>query len=84
MKSDRLALGLLLGILSAMGWSEGAIARPVADTSLGLERSIVTPLLLSPGTDRIDGGAIRGINLFHSFTRFNIEEGRVVNFSNPT
>ena len=34
-------------------------------------------------SDRIDGGAIRGSNLFHSFQRFDIGTGRSVFFSNP-
>ena len=33
--------------------------------------------------DRIDGGAIRGANLFHSFSEFNIDEGQRVYFGNP-
>jgi filamentous hemagglutinin family protein len=35
-----------------------------------------------PG-DRITGGVRRGANLFHSFTRFSVEEGRGVYFENP-
>ncbi|MBO9999533.1 MAG: filamentous hemagglutinin N-terminal domain-containing protein, partial [Cyanobacteria bacterium SID2] len=38
---------------------------------------------IDPLVDRIDGGAIRGENLFHSFQEFNIEEGHTVNFSDP-
>ncbi|MCG5060680.1 MAG: filamentous hemagglutinin N-terminal domain-containing protein [Limnoraphis sp. WC205] len=34
-------------------------------------------------TLRIDGGAVRGGNLFHSFQEFNIREGRGAYFSNP-
>ena len=34
-------------------------------------------------SDRIDGGAIRGSNLFHSFQQFNIGEGRGAYFANP-
>lgn len=33
--------------------------------------------------ERIDGGAVRGANLFHSFTEFNINDGQQVYFSNP-
>lgn len=32
---------------------------------------------------RIDGGTIRGSNLFHSFSQFNISEGQQVYFANP-
>ena len=86
MKDDRLTIGLLVGWAIVMGgvMHPGEVkARPVADNTLGSERSVVTPLLVSPGTDRIDGGAIRGINLFHSFSRFNVDAGRIVNFANP-
>ena len=86
MKGDRLTLGLLVGWTIVMGGvmhPTEVKARPVADNTLGSERSVVTPLLVSPGTDRIDGGAIRGLNLFHSFSRFNVDAGRIVNFANP-
>nr|WP_299485883.1 filamentous hemagglutinin N-terminal domain-containing protein [Acaryochloris sp. IP29b_bin.137] len=34
--------------------------------------------------DRIDGGATRGSNLFHSFEAFNVDVGRSVYFANPS
>ena len=74
MKVDRLTFGLLIGFVSLLGWNDGAIAQPVPDTTLGIETSIVTPF--SATGDRIDGGATRGINLFHSFREFNIGTGR--------
>jgi filamentous hemagglutinin family protein len=48
---------------------------------LGVESSVVTPL--NPQVDRIDGGAIRGANLFHSFQEFNVGEGQGTYFANP-
>ncbi|MEM1367200.1 MAG: filamentous hemagglutinin N-terminal domain-containing protein [Cyanobacteria bacterium P01_H01_bin.15] len=56
-----------------------------ADTSLGSESSLIVTDVEVRGaiSDRIDGGAIRGSNLFHSFTEFNVSEGRGVYFSNP-
>jgi filamentous hemagglutinin family protein len=33
--------------------------------------------------ERIDGGAIRGSNLLHSFQEFNVGEGRSLYFANP-
>ncbi|MDJ0675288.1 MAG: filamentous hemagglutinin N-terminal domain-containing protein [Calothrix sp. MO_167.B42] len=57
------------------------------DTTLGNENSVVTPNVdLGKGipTDRIDGGATRGNNLFHSFSNFNVDAGRGAYFSNPT
>jgi filamentous hemagglutinin family protein len=42
---------------------------------------VVTPL--DTLHDQIDGGAVRGSNLFHSFQDFNIDDGRGTFFSNP-
>ncbi len=56
-------------------------AQIIPDNTLGNESSQVN----SPdsNTQQIDGGAIRGDNLFHSFQEFNVNEGNTVNFSNP-
>jgi filamentous hemagglutinin family protein len=51
------------------------------DTTLGSENSQVTPV--SPTIDRIERGARRGINLFHSFEEFNVDERHTVLFANP-
>ncbi|GET37943.1 filamentous hemagglutinin outer membrane protein [Microseira wollei NIES-4236] len=60
------------------------VAQIVPDDSLGAERSVVMPDGIGGlPSDRIDGGAIRGSNLFHSFSEFNIQEGRGAYFSNP-
>ncbi|NJM22959.1 MAG: filamentous hemagglutinin N-terminal domain-containing protein [Richelia sp. SM1_7_0] len=56
-------------------------AQIIPDNTLGSEKSVVTPL--NPQVYRIDGGTIRGINLFHSFQDFNIREGNSVYFANP-
>jgi len=55
------------------------------DQTLGTENSIVTPNIKINGilSDRIDGGAVRGRNLFHSLSDLNVAEGRGVYFSNP-
>jgi filamentous hemagglutinin family protein len=54
------------------------------DTTLGRERSRVTPTTINNlSSDRIDGGARRGANLFHSFQEFNINRGRGAYFNNP-
>ncbi|MFN6565792.1 MAG: filamentous hemagglutinin N-terminal domain-containing protein [Dendronalium sp. ChiSLP03b] len=62
------------------------IAQIVPDGTLGTEGSVVTPNIDIKGTpsDRIDGGAVRGTNLFHSFQEFNIGKGRGAYFNNPT
>ncbi|WP_413166584.1 filamentous hemagglutinin N-terminal domain-containing protein [Capilliphycus salinus ALCB114379] len=61
------------------------VAQIVPDNTLGNENSVVTPNVNIRGIDstRIDGGAVRGGNLFHSFQEFNIREGRGAYFSNP-
>ncbi|WP_235623092.1 two-partner secretion domain-containing protein [Tolypothrix sp. PCC 7601] len=55
------------------------------DNTLGAESSLITPNVPINGAnaDRIDGGAVRGSNLFHSFTQFNINDGQRVYFGNP-
>lgn len=68
-----------------MGGGEIVNAQIVPDNTLGAESSVVTPNLNLNGipSDQIDGGAIRGANLFHSFTQFNINAGRGAYFTNP-
>ena len=60
-------------------------AQIVPDNTLGAESSLVTPNVEMNGqlSDRIDGGAIRGSNLFHSFQEFNIDTNGAAYFSNP-
>jgi filamentous hemagglutinin family protein len=55
------------------------------DTTLGIEPSTVTRDVLIQGvlSDRIEGGATRGSNLFHSFSQFNVDTDRGVYFANP-
>ena len=55
-------------------------AQIIPDNTLGSENSIVTPGQLR---DLIEGGAIRGDNLFHSFSEFNVNDGQQVYFVNP-
>lgn len=67
--------------------ANGSIARAQIepDTSLGSESSEVirdVEIRGRPG-DRLEGGARRGSNLFHSFREFGVLEGRAAYFSNP-
>lgn len=75
-------LGLGLAILIAPLTQ----AQIIPDSTLGGENSTVTPnqIINKLLSDRIDGGARRGANLFHSFQEFNINEGQAVYFTNPT
>jgi filamentous hemagglutinin family protein len=60
-------------------------AQITPDGTLGNETSTVTSDALVQGAtaDLIEGGAIRGGNLFHSFQDFNVGEGQRVYFANP-
>jgi filamentous hemagglutinin family protein len=72
--------------LIAAFWVNSANAQITPDASLGSEASKITPNVDIKGlpADRIDGGATRGANLFHSFSEFNIRDSQRVYFSNPT
>jgi filamentous hemagglutinin family protein len=61
-------------------------AQITPDTTFGAESSRLTPNVLIQGgnADRIDGGATRGSNLFHSFSQFNVADGQRLYFSSPT
>ena len=84
----------LLGVFSIIGvlahvifcCENHALAQITPDGTLGNNSSKVTPNVNIKGSaaDRIDGGAIRGANLFHSFQEFNVGESQRVYFANPT
>ncbi|MBT9314836.1 two-partner secretion domain-containing protein [Leptothoe spongobia] len=59
---------------------EELIAQIIPDDTLGSEGSIVID---NGNSDFINGGAIRGANLFHSFQDFNVNTGQQVYFVNP-
>ncbi|MEG4212533.1 two-partner secretion domain-containing protein [Microcoleus sp. S13_B4] len=62
-----------------------AIAQIIPDNSLGAESSRTVPDTINNlPSDRIEGGATRGVNLFHSLREFNIREGRGAYFANPS
>ncbi len=72
-----------LGILCLLliGESDRVGAQIIPDSTLGTSNSIVKQV--TPQAQQIDGGAIRGNNLFHSFTDFNIGDGNRADFANP-
>ncbi|MEH1832657.1 MAG: filamentous hemagglutinin N-terminal domain-containing protein, partial [Nostoc sp.] len=84
----------LLGVLSIIGvlahvifcCENHALAQITPDGTLGNNSSRIIPNVNIKGlpADRIDGGAIRGANLFHSFQEFNVGELQRVYFANPT
>src|SRR4028118_255141 len=60
------------------------IAQILPDRTLGNENSrTVLDTINNLPSDRIEGGAARGVNLFHSFREFNVGEGRGAYFANP-
>lgn len=76
-----LASGLCL---SRLLWPVPATAQINPDGTLGAEQSLVTPGTVNGlPADLIRGGAIRGGNLFHSFTDFNVGNTQRVYFENP-
>ncbi|MFB2924046.1 filamentous hemagglutinin N-terminal domain-containing protein [Aerosakkonema funiforme] len=72
-------------VVSLLAYLYPAGGQIIPDRTLGSENSQVVPNVEIKGvqSDRIDGGAIRGSNLFHSLQEFNIPEGRGAYFSNP-
>ncbi|MEH2084421.1 MAG: filamentous hemagglutinin N-terminal domain-containing protein [Nostoc sp.] len=86
--SDLLGVFSITGVLAHVIFcSENhALAQITPDGTLGNNSSIITPNVNIKGSaaDRIDGGATRGANLFHSFREFNVRESQRVYFNNPT
>ncbi|MEH2371725.1 two-partner secretion domain-containing protein [Nostoc sp.] len=80
-----------LGIVSTLAiagvltfFESFALAQIQKDGTLGSESSIITPKLIDgQPIDQIDGGAVRGTNLFHSFEQFSVSAGRTAYFNNP-
>ena len=83
----QVGIGVTFGMSGAMAlFTTPALAQITPDATLGTERSVVTPNVEIRGlpAERIDGGAVRGANLFHSFRDFNVGNGQRVYFANPT
>jgi len=82
-----LKIGLISIAVAAwlIGHGDRTSAQILPDDTLGNESSVVTPRVRVRGqvADRINGGAVRGNNLFHSFRVFNVNERQRVYFSNP-
>ncbi|WP_308189176.1 two-partner secretion domain-containing protein [Nostoc mirabile] len=91
-KKYRLHKCLQFGLAGLLGWlivsglasktqAQQTNAQLNPDNTLGKESSVVAPV--DALSDRIEKGAIRGANLFHSFQEFNVDYGRSVYFANP-
>jgi filamentous hemagglutinin family protein len=81
------ALGVLLSNGCTWGWMASNFkgeAQIIPDATLGAEQSSVTTIPAENGSiDRIEGGAVRGSHLFHSFSDFNVNPEQRVYFANP-
>ena len=66
-------------------FTDCTLAQIEADTTLGTDNSQVTPnvTIKENSAIRVDGGAKRGGNLFHSFEKFNVNNDQRVYFANP-
>ncbi|HEY9871905.1 MAG TPA: filamentous hemagglutinin N-terminal domain-containing protein, partial [Candidatus Obscuribacterales bacterium] len=72
--------GVILGAIATI--SNSAVAQIIPDTRLGNESSTVTQGVIKELPSAIiQGGAIRGSNLFHSFQEFNINSGQGAYFT---
>ena len=74
-----------LGIMGSIPYGNPTFAQIAPDATLGAESSVVTPNIEVRGlpAELIEGGAVRGVNLFHSFNQFNAGDGQRVYFANP-
>ena len=75
-----------VGVVLAL-WGKSTLAQSqiIPDRTMGNENSQVRTNVNVQGlpSEVIEGGAQRGANLFHSFSEFNISEGRGAYFANP-
>ena len=74
-----------VGVILA-GWCDLVVAQSniVPDETLGKESSQVrSDEIKDNPAEVIEGGAQRGANLFHSFSEFDVENGRGAYFTNP-
>ncbi|HEY9628765.1 MAG TPA: filamentous hemagglutinin N-terminal domain-containing protein [Coleofasciculaceae cyanobacterium] len=81
------AIALIAAAMNAVVVSGPAVmAQVTPDRTLGSEQSTVNRNVTINGRngDRIEGGARRGTNLFHSFDQFNVGNGQRLYFANPT
>lgn len=76
----------LTGCFAIAFSANAALAQITPDATLGEESSVLAPNVNIRGlpADQINGGAVRGTNLFHSFQEFNVGDGQRVYFANPT
>jgi filamentous hemagglutinin family protein len=77
----KLGFVISLAIYGVITSSENCTFAQIApDDTLGDESSVVKPI--APLTNQIEGGAIRGTNLFHSFEQFSVPTNGEAYFNN--
>ncbi|MBD2254073.1 filamentous hemagglutinin N-terminal domain-containing protein [Nostoc parmelioides] len=84
--TTRHTIRLAILVIGSVIFTESYVLAEIkTDTTLGRETSRLNQGVRVKGAmgDIIDGGAVRGTNLFHSFQEFTIGEGQRVYFSNP-
>ena len=76
-----ISIGWILGNLPTVD----AAAQVIPDATLPGEATtvILDTVVRGQEAELINGGALRGSNLFHSFLEFNVVEGQRVYFANP-
>ncbi|GAA6620133.1 hypothetical protein [Scytonema sp. NUACC26] len=72
-----------INVLTGKVLSQSTPSNIQADDTLGTESSQIIENFQGQPLEVITGGAIRSINLFHSFKEFNISEGREAYFFSP-
>lgn len=82
----RLTVAGFVGVASGSGLTQPGLAQNaiIPDATLGSEASQVVPFAPLPIIELIQGGAVRGQNLFHSFEQFSIGEGNGAYFITPS
>jgi large exoprotein involved in heme utilization and adhesion len=71
----------LLGLISVI-FTAPVAAQILPDSSVGT--TVIRNVEIKGATSEvIDGGRIRGANLFHSFSEFNMQNGGAAYFTNP-
>lgn len=74
-----IANGIFLLCLAVIGRTQAQNV-PVPDATLPVN-SVVTS---EDNISTITGGTVAGSNLFHSFEKFNIDEGQIADFVSPS
>ena len=85
LKHPSLRVSIAIALLAPAISPIAAQAQITPDGTLGGESSMVTEGAIVQGdlADLIEGGTVRGGNLFHSFLEFNVNEGQRAYFANP-